>query len=89
MFGKDTRANCIGYENVPMENIAASSFTVSDPAVYDKLIKQVIDDTLVEEAVMAPLYQANWTIVAKKEITGFAYSPQIDIKYMHVKPVSK
>ncbi len=89
MFGSTSRTNCTGYSNPIVDAATNKSLITLDPVEYDKLVKTVVDDILVGEALMAPLYQANWSIAAKKDLTGFVYMPGSLVEYMYVGPVSK
>jgi peptide/nickel transport system substrate-binding protein len=90
MFHSKSVTNCTSFNSQALDEATTRSFTVpvEDTKTYDALQKTVFDDTLVEQAVVAPLYQDHWNIAAKKNISGFVYWPWLSLKYEYLKPAN-
>ena len=87
MFKSDSPTNYIDYNNPELDQATLDSFQVAleDKAGYDALLKEVIDDTLVADALVAPLYQPNWSVAARKGINGIVYWPWLSIEYKYLR----
>lgn len=90
MFHSASPTNCAALKSAALDDATMKSFAVpvEDRATYDELLKIVVDDVLVGEAVVAPLYQDHWNIAAKKNIEGFVYWPWLSLQYSFLKPAS-
>lgn len=84
----DTSTNYIGYRDPELDKLSKESFNVpmEDTATYSSMITQVIDETLVKQAITAPLFERNWNVVAKKGIQGIVYWPLQNIEYKILRP---
>jgi peptide/nickel transport system substrate-binding protein len=91
MFYSDSSTNYINYKNAIVDEASVKALTVppEDAATYDKLMKQVFDDTLVADAIAAPLYQVNWTIAVKKGIGNVIYWPWAQMEHTYLRPATK
>lgn len=84
MFRSDSPTNYISYTNPVVDELVIESFSVTDEQEYLDLVTRVIDEQLVADAVMAPLYQPNWTVVVKQNVDGIYYWPWLGVEWKYV-----
>ena len=86
----DTPTNHIGFQNSELDRLASESFDVpiEDEDTYSAMIEAVIDDVLVDQAITAPLFERNWNLIAKKDISGIVYWPLQNIVFSHLEPAA-
>lgn len=85
MFTSDSPTNYTSYSDPELDELVVQSFTTTDDEQYLELVTAVVDETLVADAVMAPLYQPNWTVVMKSNVEGIYYWPWLGIEWKYVR----
>ncbi len=88
MFHSKSPTNYIRYKNggVDQATLKALSLPAGDNRTYNTLLTTVVERELVGNAIMAPIYQANWTIAAKKEVKRLIYWPWLAVEWKYARP---
>lgn len=88
MFHSKSPTNYIRYKNgaVDRATVQALNLRAGDNRTYDQLLGTVVEKELVGNAIMAPIYQANWTIAAKKGVKRLIYWPWLAVEWKYARP---
>jgi peptide/nickel transport system substrate-binding protein len=80
---KATATNGVGYSNPQVDQILDSAMYEPDQAKRDDLSKQA-QKIIVDEAPWGLLYAIDYTVGARANVKGFAYTPDTAARYWYV-----